>query len=110
MNTMDTISWNLLLQIPLAGVVVFVVVLFLRHIKEITAAFMAALAKQSDASATAQKEQIVMFMGAIEEQRKENIKSLSDLSKSFGDLSEFLTSRLDKMAITKAVRRAKEKR
>lgn len=31
---MDSSSLNLLLQIPLAGVVVFVVVVFLKHLKE----------------------------------------------------------------------------
>ncbi|MGA2504188.1 MAG: hypothetical protein ABSG01_08880 [Anaerolineales bacterium] len=106
---MDVISWNLLLQIPLAGVVVLVVVLFLRHLKEITTAFMAAQAKQADASAIAQKEQIVLFMGAIKEQREENLQSLSELSKNLGDLSKMITSRLNKMATAKAVHQAKQK-
>jgi hypothetical protein len=100
---------NLLLQVPLAGVVVLVVVLFLRHLKEGTAAFMTAQQKQSEAAATAQKEQIVMFMGAIKEQREENIKSLDDLTKGFGGLCDLITSRLEEMATAKTIRRVRGK-
>jgi hypothetical protein len=99
---MDTISWNLLLQIPLAGVVVLVVILFLRHLKEITAAFMLAQATQAASTAETQKDQTALFMGAIKEQREENIKALSELSKGFKDLSDSIGERLDKMAVAKA--------
>jgi hypothetical protein len=48
-------------------------------------------------------------MGAIKEQREENIRSLTEFSKGFSDLSNLITSRLDQMATVKAIRRAKEK-
>jgi hypothetical protein len=98
---------NLLLQIPLAGVVVLVVILFLRHLKEITSAFMASQTTQSIATATTQKEQTALFMGAIKEQREENIKSLSEMTEGFKTLGDLISSRLDSMAVAKAVSKSK---
>ena len=99
---------NLLLQIPLAGIVILVVVLFLKHLKEITAAFMAAQATQAATATTTQKEQVVIFMGAIKEQREENIKSLTELAGGFKSLGDMITARLDDMVVAKASSRSKK--
>jgi hypothetical protein len=104
------ISWDLLMQIPLAGVVVFVVVLFLRHLKEVTAAFMSALAKQTTDAAQTQKDQTVLFMSAIKDQREENIESLSELADGFKSLGDLIAARLDEMSVAKAVGRVKAKK
>ncbi len=45
----DTVI-NLLLQIPLAGVVVFVVVLFLRHLEKSTSAMMTFMTAQEESN------------------------------------------------------------
>ena len=92
---MENISWNLLFQIPLAGVVVLVVVLFLRHLKEITAAFM-----------MAQSNQTVLFMGAIKDQREENIKATSVLTHELNNLGTLISTSLTEM---KGERRKRDK-
>lgn len=101
---------NLLLQIPLAGVVILVVVLFLRHLKEVSAAFMAAMAKLTADATVSQKDQTVLFMNAIKEQREENTKSLSELAGGFKSLGDLITSRLDEMSVAKAVGRSRPKK
>jgi len=89
---------NLLLQIPLAGVVVLVVILFLRHMKESTAAFMLALANQQ-----------TLYMCALKEQREENNAVTKDLVEATQKFSEVVNSRLDEMALAQAKSGAKRK-
>ena len=114
---MEAISWNLLFQIPLAGVVVFVVVLFLRHLKETTVIFTTTLAKQTEDAATAvtkqaettalvQEKQITLFMDAIKDQREENIKAVTALTSKIDGLNTLIASSLMQMksARSKATR------
>lgn len=80
----------LLLQIPLAGVVVLVVVLFLRHLKETVAAFM-----------TSQEKQLIMFMAAIKEQREMNTIALREVVDSVKELDSTIVDKLNEMAISR---------
>jgi len=89
---------NLLLQIPLAGVVVLVVILFLRHMKDSTTAFMLALANQQS-----------LYMSALKEQREENNAVTKDLVEATQKFSEVVNSRLDEMALAQAKSGAKRK-
>jgi len=89
---------NLLLQIPLAGVVVLVVILFLRHMKDSTAAFMLALANQQ-----------TLYMCALKEQREENNAVTKDLVEATQKFSDVVNQRLDEMALTQAKSGAKRK-
>lgn len=64
---------NLLLQIPLAGVVVFVVVVFLRHLRETTAqmiAFMSHEAETNRLFLSTQREQMNQALGRMAEEIK----------------------------------------
>jgi len=89
---------NLLLQIPLAGVVVLVVVLFLRHMKELTSAFMIALANQQ-----------TLYMSALKDEREENNAVTKDLVEATQKFSDVVNQRLDEMALTQAKSGAKRK-
>jgi len=64
--------YNMLVQIPLAGVVVYVVVLFLRFLDKM----------------------LDKFMGFIAEQRQANEVSISLLSKEIKELGETVNARL----------------
>ena len=116
---MDGTSWNLLLQIPVAGVLVIVVILFLRHLKDLSGAYMDAMNKQSTAhttaayeqahayaavqveqariTAAAQKEQTDLFMGAIQNQREENNKVVQELAENVKQLGLLLSNSLTRM-------------
>lgn len=87
----ETIQWNLLLQIPLAGVVVLVVILFLRHLKDVTGEF-----------ASTVKDLTNQFMTAIKEQREQNIASLNNIMKTVDELDRNITNRLEEMAVVRA--------
>ena len=89
---------NLLLQIPLAGVVVLVVVLFLRHMKELTSAFMIALSNQQ-----------TLYMCALKDQREENNAVTKDLVEATQKFSDVVNQRLDEMALTQAKAASKRK-
>ena len=119
---MDGSSWNLLLQIPVAGVLVMVVVLFLRHLKDLSNAYMDAMNKQSVAhttaaseqaksyasaqveqariTAAAQKEQTDLFMGAIQNQREQNNKVTSELAENVKNLGLLVSNSLTRMEAT----------
>lgn len=116
---MDGSSWNLLLQIPVAGVLVIVVILFLRHLKDLSNAYMDAMNKQSVAhttaaseqarayaaaqveqariTASAQKEQTDLFMGAIQNQREANNKITGDLAENVKNLGLLVSNSLTRM-------------
>jgi hypothetical protein len=99
-------AMNLLLQIPLAGVVVLVVILFLKHLKEITAAFAEATAKQVETAAATQRDQINLFMSNIKEQRQDHIKALESITKEVHSIQDCIDQRLTEMAVTKAGERS----
>jgi uncharacterized membrane protein len=110
---MEPVSWNLLFQIPLAGVVIFVVVLFLKHLKELTTAFMVALTDQAKAAADAvtkqvettsaqEREQIAMFMNAIQIQREENIKAMNNVAAKMENLSNLIMNSLTEMKVVRS--------
>lgn len=64
---------NLLLQIPLAGVVVLVVVLFLRHLKETTLQMIDFIGQQSEVNRqflSSQREQMNAAIGRMAEEIK----------------------------------------
>jgi hypothetical protein len=64
---------NLLLQIPLAGVVVLVVVLFLRHLKETTLQMINFIGQQSEVNRqflSSQREQMNAAIGRMAEEIK----------------------------------------
>jgi hypothetical protein len=116
---MDGSSWNLLLQIPVAGVLVIVVILFLRHLKDLSTAYMDAMNTQSQAhtsaaaeqarayasaqveqariTASAQKEQTDLFMGAIANQREQNNRVVADLAENVKNLGLLVTNSLTRM-------------
>jgi len=98
----DGISWNLVFQIPIAGVIIVVVILFLRHLKEMTVAFMAAQAKQADDNKESQKEVLAIFMQAIKEQREANNTAMGKVAEGFTALSNSISDRLEEMAVVKA--------
>lgn len=89
---------NLLLQIPLAGVVVLVVILFLRHMKELTSAFMIALSNQQ-----------TLYMDALRVQREENNAVTKELVEATQKFSDVVNNRLDEMALARAKADAKRK-
>jgi len=89
---------NLLLQIPLAGVVVLVVILFLRHMKELTSAFMIALSNQQ-----------TLYMCALKDQREENNAVTKDLVEATQKFSDVVNQRLDEMALSQAKAASKRK-
>lgn len=89
---------NLLLQIPLAGVVVLVVVLFLRHMKELTSAFMIALSNQQ-----------TLYMDALRVQREENNAVTKELVEATQKFSDVVNNRLDEMALARAKADTKRK-
>ena len=116
---MDNTSWNLLLQIPVAGVLVIVVILFLRHLKDLSSGYIDAMNKQSSAhtsaaaeqarayanaqveqariTAAAQKEQTNLFMGAIQNQREENNKVVQELAENVKQLGLLISNSLTRM-------------
>jgi len=95
----------LLLQIPLAGVVVLVVILFLKHLKEAAAAFMIAQEKQMTAFLTVQDKQLVMFMSAIKEQREQNTIALREVVTSVKELDQTIIEKLTEMEVDRARRK-----
>jgi hypothetical protein len=76
-------TWNLLLQIPLAGVVVVVVILFLRFVAATNGQFMGAM-----------REQIALFMTAIKEQREANNRALGELTLTIKDMQNSINVRM----------------
>jgi hypothetical protein len=99
----------LLLQIPLAGVVVFVVVLFLRHMRETTDKYMVAQESTIDKFMAAQASMLDKFMVAIKEQREMNAKSLKEVTEQIAGLNELIIEKLGDMEVSKAIQAAKEK-
>lgn len=67
--------WNLLLQIPLAGVVVLVVVVFLKFLDKM----------------------LTQFMLFIKEQREANNTTLLRLAEEIKEIREALSKRIDKV-------------
>lgn len=67
--------WNLLLQIPLAGVVVLVVVVFLKFLDKM----------------------LTQFMNFIKEQREANNEALLRLAEEIKEIKEALVKRIDKV-------------
>lgn len=64
---------NLLLQIPLAGVVVFVVVLFLRHLRETSSQMISFIGQQSEVNRQflqTQREQMNAAIGRMADEIK----------------------------------------
>lgn len=64
---------NLLLQIPLAGVVVFVVIVFLKHLKETNAQMIAFIAQQAEVNRqflATQREQTNSAIGRMADEIK----------------------------------------
>jgi uncharacterized membrane-anchored protein YhcB (DUF1043 family) len=64
---------NLLLQIPLAGVVVFVVVVFLKYLKEMTTQMIEFMAQQAETNRqflATQREQMNQAIGRMAEELK----------------------------------------
>lgn len=64
---------NLLLQIPLAGVVVFVVIVFLKHLKDTTAQMIAFIAQQAEVNRqflATQREQTNSAIGRMADEIK----------------------------------------
>lgn len=84
---MNETAINLLLQIPLAGVVVFVVVLFLKHLEKSTSAMMTFMTAQEDnnrAFLKAQREANNVAIGRLAEEIKD---MREDVAKMNGLLS-----------------------
>jgi negative regulator of sigma E activity len=81
----------LLLQIPLAGVVVLVVVLFLKHLRETVDKFMAS-----------QSEMLDKFMLAIKEQREINVRSMKEVSDNIRELDRLVVDKLNEMEVSRA--------
>lgn len=70
---MDSSTINLLLQIPLAGVVVFVVVVFLRHLRETQSQMIAFMTQQAETNRqflSTQREQMNAAIGRMAEELK----------------------------------------
>lgn len=95
-------TWELLFQIPLAGVVVFVVTLFLRSNKEQMTAFMRASEKQISQFVTTQEHQISLFMDAIQSQREQNNAALHELTIAVRGLEAVTNRRFD--ALERSIR------
>ena len=93
----DGSPWNLIFQIPVAAVIIVVVVLFLRFIRETNASYMTAQAKQQD-----------VFMTAIKEQREANNTALNKVAEGFTNLSQSISDRLEEMAVVKATSRSRK--
>lgn len=89
---------NLLLQIPLAGVVVIVVVLFLRHLRETISAFQ-----------LAQEKQLTIFMGALKDQREEYLKAIKEVTDSLQELDKSIMEKLTEMEIAKTLSTSKRR-
>lgn len=70
---MDSSTINLLLQIPLAGVVVLVVVLFLKHLRETTTQMITFMSQQAETNRqflATQREQMNAAIGRMAEELK----------------------------------------
>jgi hypothetical protein len=73
MMRMDSSTINLLLQIPLAGVVVLVVVLFLKHLRETTTQMITFMSQQAETNRqflATQREQMNAAIGRMAEELK----------------------------------------
>jgi hypothetical protein len=71
--TMDSSTLNLLLQIPLAGVVVFVVVVFLKHLRETQTQMISFMSQQAETNRqflATQREQMNAAIGRMAEELK----------------------------------------
>ena len=89
-------TWNLLSQVPLAGVVVLVVVLFLKHLKATSTEFMIALAEQR-----------IQFMQAIKEQRNENNAAAAETARVTAALNVSINDRMDRIELRIAEKQRK---
>lgn len=70
---MDSSTINLLLQIPLAGVVVFVVVVFLKHLRETQSQMITFMSQQAETNRqflATQREQMNAAIGRMAEELK----------------------------------------
>lgn len=70
---MDSSTINLLLQIPLAGVVVFVVVVFLKHLRETQSQMITFMSQQAETNRqflATQREQMNAVIGRMAEELK----------------------------------------
>lgn len=70
---MDSSTLNLLLQIPLAGVVVFVVVVFLKHLRETQTQMITFMSQQAETNRqflATQREQMNAAIGRMAEELK----------------------------------------
>ena len=79
---MSEATINLLLQIPLAGVVVVVVILFLRYLEKMTNQMIAFMQQQADTNREflkTQREQTNEALGRLAEEQKTLAKSLSEM-------------------------------
>lgn len=79
---MNESTINLLLQIPLAGVVVFVVVLFLRHLKETTSQMITFIGQQSEVNRQflqTQREQMNAAIGRMADEIKMMREDLAEV-------------------------------
>jgi 5-bromo-4-chloroindolyl phosphate hydrolysis protein len=73
MMLMDSSTLNLLLQIPLAGVVVFVVVVFLKHLRETQTQMITFMTQQAETNRqflATQREQMNAAIGRMAEELK----------------------------------------
>jgi hypothetical protein len=81
-KTMSESTINLLLQIPLAGVVVLVVVLFLRHLKETTLQMITFIGQQSEVNRqflASQREQMNAAIGRMADEIKMMREDLAEV-------------------------------
>ncbi|NUQ86370.1 MAG: hypothetical protein HUU11_16820 [Anaerolineales bacterium] len=72
---------NLLLQIPLAGVVVFVVVIFLKYLKEMIAQMINFMAQQAETNRqflSTQREQMNLAIGRLADELKAMREELAE--------------------------------
>lgn len=93
---MNDSAINLLLQIPLAGVVVFVVVLFLRFLEKNTQQMITFMQQQSDTNREflkTQREQTNIAIGRLAEEQKEMREQMAVLANVMNELSKKITAR-----------------
>jgi hypothetical protein len=93
---MNDSTINLLLQIPLAGVVVFVVVLFLRFLEKNTQQMISFMQQQSDTNREflkTQREQTNIAIGRLAEEQKEMREQMAVLANVMNELSKKISAR-----------------
>lgn len=79
---MNDSTINLLLQIPLAGVVVFVVIVFLKHLRDVTTQMITFIGQQAETNRqflATQREQMNTALGRMAEEIKHLREDLAEV-------------------------------